>query len=45
MGYSAEQLQGLEQTIDAAAPDVVVTGTPIDLAHLIRSRHQTPAAA
>jgi predicted GTPase len=39
MGYSAEQLGELEQTIDAVECDVVVTGTPIDLAHLIRSRH------
>jgi predicted GTPase len=39
MGYSAKQLHELEQTIDAVECDVVVTGTPIDLAHLIRSRH------
>jgi predicted GTPase len=45
MGYSAQQLQDLEQTIDAAAPDVVVTGTPIDLAHVIRSRHPIRRAA
>jgi predicted GTPase len=39
MGYSDEQLHELEQTINAAECDVVVTGTPIDLARLISSRH------
>jgi predicted GTPase len=39
MGYSEEQLRELEQTIDAAECDVVVTGTPIDLGRLIRTRH------
>jgi predicted GTPase len=39
MGYSDEQLHELEQTINAADCDVVVTGTPIDLARLIDSRH------
>lgn len=39
MGYSPEQLHDLERTIAAADPDVVVTGTPIDLAHVIRSRY------
>jgi predicted GTPase len=39
MGYSAGQLAELEQTINAADCDVVVTGTPIDLGRLIRSRH------
>jgi predicted GTPase len=39
MGYSDEQLAELGQTIDACECDVVVTGTPIDLSHLIRSRH------
>ena len=39
MGYSDEQLDELEQTINAADCDVVVTGTPIDLTRLIRSRH------
>jgi predicted GTPase len=39
MGYSPEQLNELEETIEAADCDVVVTGTPIDLAHLIRSSH------
>jgi predicted GTPase len=39
MGYSDEQLHELEQTINAADCDVVVTGTPIDLGRLIDSRH------
>jgi predicted GTPase len=39
MGYSDEQLAELERTIDACDCDVVVTGTPIDLTRLIRSRH------
>jgi predicted GTPase len=39
MGYSDEQLRELEQTINAADCDVVVTGTPIDLSRLIASRH------
>ena len=39
MGYSDEQLQELEQTINAADCDVVVTGTPIDLSRLVESRH------
>ena len=39
MGYSDEQLHELEETINAADCDVVVTGTPIDLGRLISSRH------
>ena len=39
MGYDAQQLKELEQTINAADCDVVVTGTPIDLGRLIESRH------
>jgi predicted GTPase len=39
MGYSDEQLEELERTINAADCDVVVTGTPIDLGRLIQSRH------
>ena len=39
MGYSDEQLRELEQTINAADCDIVVTGTPIDLTRLIKSRH------
>jgi predicted GTPase len=39
MGYSDAQLKELEETINAADCDVVVTGTPIDLSRLISSRH------
>lgn len=39
MGYSDEQLQELEQTINAVECDVVITGTPIDLGRLIESQH------
>jgi predicted GTPase len=39
MGYSDEMLRELEATIDAADVDIVVAGTPIDLAHVISSRH------
>jgi predicted GTPase len=39
MGYGDEQLQELEETINATPCDVVVTGTPIDLGRLIDSRH------
>jgi predicted GTPase len=39
MGYSDAQLAELEQTVNAADCDVVVTGTPIDLGRLISSRH------
>jgi predicted GTPase len=39
MGYSPQQLQELEATINAADCDVVVAGTPVDLARLIRCRH------
>jgi predicted GTPase len=39
MGYSDEQLEELEDTINAVECDVVVTGTPIDLSRLITSRH------
>src|SRR6187399_153826 len=39
MGYGDEQLKELEETINAAECDIVVTGTPIDLGRLISSRH------
>ena len=39
MGYDDSQLKDLEETINAAACDVVVTGTPIDLGRLITSKH------
>lgn len=35
MGYSASQLQALQQTLNQAPADVIVSGTPIDLAALI----------
>jgi predicted GTPase len=39
MGYGDEQLRELQATIDAVDCDVVVTGTPMDLARLITTRH------
>jgi predicted GTPase len=39
MGYGAEQLRELEETIDRVECDVVVTGTPFDLARLVSTRH------
>lgn len=35
MGYSRQQLQELEQMIDASDADVVVIATPVDLARLV----------
>jgi predicted GTPase len=35
-GYNPDQLRALEQTINDANADVVVSGTPIDLARLLR---------
>lgn len=35
MGYSAAQLEGLRETINRVRADIVVSGTPIDLAALI----------
>jgi len=39
MGYSNTQIHDLEQTIDACDCDVVVSGTPIDLSHVVKTRH------
>ena len=39
MGYSDAQLRELQQTIEATPADVVVTGTPIDLARLVTTTH------
>ena len=39
MGYCDGQLRELEKTINAVDADLVVIGTPIDLTHLIASRH------
>jgi predicted GTPase len=36
MGYSPGQLKDLEKTINGSDADVVVAGTPIDLAHLVK---------
>jgi predicted GTPase len=36
MGYSAEQMQELSQTIDNSPAELVLIGTPIDLGRLIR---------
>jgi predicted GTPase len=38
MGYSDKQVAELAATIERTPCDVVVTGTPIDLAHIIRTR-------
>lgn len=35
VGYSGPEIEALRKTIEAAAPDVVVSGTPCDLAKLI----------
>ena len=39
MGYSDVQLRELEDTINRVDCDAVITGTPIDLARLIDSKH------
>jgi len=39
MGYGDEQLRELQETIDRVECDVVVTGTPFDLARLVSTRH------
>ncbi len=39
MGYGEQQLADLEATIKAVDCDVVVTGTPIDLGHIIDPGH------
>ena len=36
MGYSEEQIASLQETIERADCDVVVTGTPIDIRRLVR---------
>lgn len=35
MGYGDAQLEGLRRTIEASAAEVVISGTPIDLARLV----------
>ena len=39
MGYTAEQVRDLEQTINATDCDVVISATPVDLTRLVDSRH------
>lgn len=39
MGYSDEQRRDLEETINATPCDVVVAGTPMDLARVVDCRH------
>ena len=39
MGYSDTQLRELQDTINAVECDVVIAGTPLDLARVIESRH------
>ncbi len=39
MGYSDEMLHELEQTIEASDADVIVSGTPIDLARVVTTHH------
>ncbi len=38
MGYSADQRADLKATLDSADADVIVSGTPIDLARLVEPR-------
>ena len=38
LGYSERQLRDLAATLDAAEADVIVAGTPVDLAALVRSK-------
>jgi predicted GTPase len=39
VGYSTAQLADLAATIDRTPCDIVVTGTPIDLSHVISIHH------
>lgn len=39
LGYSGAMLADLEATVEAADVDVVVAGTPIDLARVLETRH------
>jgi predicted GTPase len=39
MGYGDEQVRDLKATIDAVPCDLVLVGTPFDLARLIKTRH------
>jgi len=39
MGYGAEQIRELEETINRAPCDLVLTATPVDLTRILRVRH------
>ncbi len=39
MGYGAEQIRDLEETINRVPCDLVIVGTPIDLRRLVKVRH------
>ena len=41
MGYGAEQVRDLEETINKVPCDVVVIGTPIDLNRIIKIKKPT----
>jgi predicted GTPase len=45
MGYGASQVADLQATIDATPCDVVVAGTPVDLAEVVSVRHPIRRAA
>jgi predicted GTPase len=44
MGYGEKQMRDLEETINAAECDLVLTATPVDLRRLIDIRHPTDRA-
>ncbi|HEY89594.1 MAG TPA: GTPase [Thermoflexia bacterium] len=39
MGYGAEQIKALEETINSTPCDLVVIGTPIDLTRILKIKH------
>jgi predicted GTPase len=39
MGYGEQQVRDLQATIDAVPCDLVLVGTPMDLARIVQSRH------
>ncbi len=41
MGYSEEQIRELEETINSAAADLVIIGTPIDLSRVLKLKLPT----
>jgi predicted GTPase len=36
MGYGADQIRDLQETVDRVECDAIVSGTPIDLSRLLR---------